>query len=179
MVLIPTVEDFPAASGLINMPHLNAVYETIMDEVFLDNQGRYITVHLPPERTADTTTQSLPQASQYNAFFGRVAIPRSNTRNAGVRITPRDMRFTALIKVGPIKEGDDTMGIGDLKANEAVVTVDISALPYIQEARSISVEGRRYQVTSDRPIGFTRRSYLMVFLEEINEKSVDTRENMG
>lgn len=159
------------------MPLLNAYYKSFIDESFLD-MGRTITLHLPPVKQQDTTTQSQTQPSQYNPYFGRVQAPKTNRRNTGVTITHRDVEYTAHIKVGPMK-GDDAMGIGDLAENQVVVTLAIAALDHANQALSMSIEGRRYQIDETRPIGLTQRDYLMVFGTEINEASIDTSANAG
>lgn len=159
------------------MSLLNAYYRSFIDESFLD-MGRLVTLHLQPIKEQDQTTQSQTQPSQYNSYFGRVQAPQTNRRNAGVTITPRDIEFTGHIKVGPIS-GNDMMGIGDLDANQVVVTLDISALQYVKQALSMSIEGRRYKVDDTRPIGLTRREYLMVFGTEIDEASIDNSTNAG
>jgi hypothetical protein len=74
---------------------------------------------------------------------------------------------------------DDTLGIGELKENEIVVTLDIAAIPHLDETLSFSVEGRRYSISETRPIGFSKRQYILVFGDEINEIDTDTSENAG
>lgn len=178
MIQLTSNEDFTASSGIINMPALEAVYHSVMDEAFVD-LGRTITLHLNPVIEQDTTTQGLAPPQQYNPFFGGVPVPKSNTKGKGVKVTPRDVNYTAQIKVGPLKEGKDMTGMGDLKANEAMITLVIEALPHLQDTLSISVEGRRYSIIETRPIGFTKRRYIMVKLEEINEKDVAGGVNEG
>lgn len=168
MVLLPNNQDLTASSGIINMPFLEQVYHSIIDETFLD-LGRTVTLHLSPEVQQDTVTQSQPAPQQYNPFFGRTPVPRTNTRNPGVKITHRDVQYAAHIKIGPLKEGDDAMGIGNLLANEAAITLVIEALPHIKEALSVSIEGRRYSIDETRPIGFSNRRYIICKLTEIQE----------
>jgi hypothetical protein len=50
-----------------------------------------------------------------------------------------------------------------------MITVVAEAIDHVNEARSVSIEGRRYAVENTRPIGFSKRRYLMVLLEEIQE----------
>lgn len=175
MTLIPTTENFAASSGLINFGHLENIYHSIIDETFQGfggSRGKAI-VHLPPSVVEDTQTQSGPQATQYNPFFGRASMPSPHTRHAGTRVTPRDIEFTVHSRIGPMGD-DDLMGIGDLKDNEASFTFPIEALSFIQDALSISYEGRRYQVDETRPIGLTVRRYVIVKCTEINEKDINT-----
>ena len=145
MANIPNNQDLTAGSGIINMPFLENIYHSFMDEALLDlggDRGQVI-FHLEPEIQQDTTTQSQPAPQQYNPFFGRVPVPRTNTRNPGVKVTPRDVSYTAHIRIGPIKASEDMMGIGDLDENEAMITVVIEALQHVESALSCSVEGRR------------------------------------
>jgi len=168
MVLIPNNQDLTASSGIINMAFLEAIYHSIIDEATID-LGRVVTFHLKPIVQQDNVTQSKSAPQQYNPFFGRVPVPNTNTRNSGTRITPRDVEYKAHIKVGPIKETDGG-GMGDLLANEAVITVVAEALAHVLESISVSIEGRRYTLVGNpRPIGFTSRRYLMVKLREIQE----------
>jgi hypothetical protein len=172
MVLLPSPEDFSSASGVIDMGDLNQIYKACMDETFLPTGlARTITLHLPPTKVQDPVTQAQPQPSQYNPYFGRVQAPRTNRRNAGVTITPRDIQFSAQIKIGPTKEGEDTTGIGDLAANQVACTLDITALSFAKQAQSMTVEGRRYDIDITRPVGFTERSYVIVRGTEIDDPS--------
>jgi hypothetical protein len=169
MVFLSNNEDLSAASGILNVAFLEAVYHSVMDDTY-GSMGiaRPVVLHLKPEIEQDPVTQAQPAPQQYNPFFGRTPVPKINTRSPGVKITPRDVQYTAQIRVGPI-EGDDEMGIGNLKANEAVITLVVESLPHLRDTLSISIEGRRYSIDETRPIGFSRRRYVMVFLTEINE----------
>jgi hypothetical protein len=179
MVILSATESFPSSSGLFDVGRLEGIYQTFIDTSFT-TLGRTITVHLPPEIQQDVTTQSRPQGQQVNPFFGgRVPIPRTNTRSTGTRIVPRDRQYTAHIKIGPLQEGDDAQGIGDLKENQAAITLDIAALEDVKNAQSISIEGRRYSVHETRPIGFSNRKYIIVILDEIQELDSDTSLNAG
>jgi hypothetical protein len=153
MVFITSNQDFSAASGLLNIPFLEAIYHSVMDETFLNPAlARNVVFHLQPTRQQDTT----------------------NTRQPGVKITPRDVIYKAHIKVGPISEKEGG-GMGALKDNEAMLTVVIEALPHVQEAISVTVEGRRYSIIgTSRPIGFSVRRYLMVKLQEIQEQEAQS-----
>jgi hypothetical protein len=178
MIQLSSNEDFSASSGIINMPALEAVYHSIIDETFVD-LGRTITLHLNPIIEQDVPTQGLQPPQQYNPFFGGVPVPNNNTKGKGVKVTPRDVDYKAHIVVGPLKEGDDSTGMGDLKANEAMVTLVIESLPHVKDTLSVSIEGRRYSIIETRPIGFTVRRYLMVKLEEINEQDIAGGVNEG
>lgn len=168
MVLLPNNQNLTASSGLINISFLEQIYHSVIDETFMD-LGRTVVLHLKPEIQQDTVTQSQPAPQQYNPFFGRTPVPKINTRNPGVKITPRDVEYSAHIKIGPLHEGDDSMGIGNLLANEASITLVIEALPHIQETLSVSIEGRRYSIDETRPIGFSTRRYIICKLTEIQE----------
>lgn len=153
------------------MQFLDDIYHSVIDETFLD-LGRLITIHLPPLQEQDNTiTQRQPQANQFNPFFGRTPVPSVNTRNTGFKVTPRDVQYHAHIKIGPVA-GDDTTGMGDLKANQLQLTLDIRALEHITQALSVSVEGRRYTLDETRPIGFSSRRYIIVKMTEVNESQV-------
>jgi hypothetical protein len=178
MIQLPSPEDFSASDNLIDFPGLDDIYHSIMDET-LASMGRTITLHLVPQKTQDVATESQPPASRYNPYFGRVQFPKTDTRNTGVDIVPRDINFKAHIKIGPV-EGDDSKGIGHLKSNEAQITLDISALPYLAETLSVSVEGRRYIILGDpRPHGLISRRYIIVMLQEINDPTTKIGENDG
>lgn len=177
MVLLANNQDLTAGSGIINMSFLESIYHSVMDEALQDlggDRGQVI-FHLKPLVQQDTVTQSQPSAQQYNPFFGRTPVPSQTTRHTGTKITTRDVSYTAHIVVGPsIPKTNDLNGIGHLNNNEAMITVVIEALSHVQEALSVSIEGRRYSVNNTRPIGFTKRRYLMVKLTEIQETESQT-----
>lgn len=172
MVIIPNNQDLSAASGIINVGFLEAVYHSFMDEAMVKIAGnRFVTMHLPPIKEQDVITQSKPAPQQYNPFFSRVPVPATNTRNSGTKNTPRDVIYNAHIVVGPIKNKNDLTGMGELNQNEAMITVVIEALEHVNQALSFSIEGRRYSKDGDpRPIGFSTRRYLMVKLRAIQEQ---------
>ena len=178
MVLVPSNEDFSAASGVVNIGALQSIYKRIIDETFVD-MGRIVTFHLEPRRTVNPTTPQQPQANSFNPFFQGVPVPRTNTGVHGVEITPRDVQYTAHIRVGPLKGGDDQSGMGDLKANEAQLTLHIGALGHVSDALSVTVEGRRYRIEETRPVGLTKRDYMLVKLTEIQETDLAQGENEG
>lgn len=175
MILLSPNQDLTAASGLIDIGLLNDIYHSFMDEA-LSDMGREVMIHLEPSIESDSITNSQPQSMQYNPFFKRAAIPSPNTRNTGVKITTRDVLYKGHVRIGPF-EGNDNTGMGSLKENEARITLVIEALEHVKSARSIGIEGRRYSVSRDRPIGFTERKYIMVWLTEIQES--DIQEGMG
>jgi hypothetical protein len=170
MVLLPNNQDLSAASGIINIAYLEGIYHSFMDEAMFKLSGsRFAIFHLPPIQEQDNTTQASPAPQQYNPFFSRVPVPANVTRNPGTKLTPRDVQYNAQIVVGPIKD-DSKNGIGRLDVNEAMITVVIEALQHVNEALSVSIEGRRYTRVGDpRPIGFSQRRYLMVKLRAIQE----------
>lgn len=168
MVLLTSLQDLSQASGIIDTNFFESIYEGFMDEA-MGKVGRTVTLHLSPVRQQDSATQSAPAAQQYNPFFGGVAVPSQTSKHTGVKFTHRDVQYSAQIKIGPLKEGEDTTGMGDLKANEAVITLVIEALPHLKETRSISIEGLRYSIIESKSVGFSRRKYVLVKLREINE----------
>ena len=172
MVLINNFEDLTAGSGIINMPFLENIYHSFMDEALQDLGGQrgQVIFHLQPTVQQDNVTQSQAAPQQYNPFFQRVPVPKVTTRNSGTKITYRDVQYTAHIVIGPLDvSADDSTGIGNLAGNQAAITVVIEALPHVQEALSVSIEGRRYSIIDTRPIGFTKRRYLIVKLEQTEE----------
>ena len=171
MVIINNAEDLTSSSGIINMPFLDSIYHSFMSEALQDLGGQRgpVTFHLPPTVQQDTPTQAQVGPQQYNPFFQRVPVPSANTRNTGIKVTPRDVIYTAHIRVGPLDTEQDVTGAGRLKLGEARITVVAEALQHAKQALSVSIEGRRYTVIAIRPIGFTQRRYLMIVLAEIQE----------
>lgn len=178
MVLIPNLQDLTAGSGIINIGFLEAVYHSFMDEALEDLGGRRgpVIFHLDPAVQQDTATQGAPAPQQYNPFFRGVAVPQKTTRTPGVKITPRDVQYTAHIRVGPMKVSENLEGMGDLLDDEIQLTVVIEAINHVKAAQSFSVEGRRYSVEDTRPIGFSVRRYLMIKGKEIQEKEPPTND---
>lgn len=172
MILLTSGENLTAGSGIVNMPLLDNIYHSFMDEAMLD-MGRTITLHLEPAVEVDNSNISKPQAQQYNPFFGSVVVPDTSSRNPGVKHTHRDVEYTAHIVIGPLKSEDDKKGIGELKSNQAAITIDIGGLQHLKEALSVTIEGRRYKVHDTRPIGLNSRRYVIGILEEINESDGD------
>ena len=174
MVLLPNNQDLTAGSGIINMPFLENIYHSVMDEALLDlggDRGQVI-FHLKPTREQDNVTQSQAAPQQYNPFFGRVPVPQTNTRNTGFKVGYRDVEYTAHIVIGPVSAGDDNKGIGDLKANQIRLTVVKEALGHVNDAISFTVDGRRYVVDETRIFGFSKPRYILVFGTEFNEQNV-------
>jgi hypothetical protein len=180
MIFIPNNQDLSASSGILNIPFLEAIYHSVMDDALMGlggNRGQVI-FHLNPIVQQDNATQARPAPQQYNPFFGRAPVPNQPTRNPGTKLTPRDVEYTAHIVVGPhIPGANDLGGIGHLNNNEAMITVVIEALQHVQEAIAVSIEGRRYAVDNTRPIGFSKRRYLMVKLSEIQETEQPSPDN--
>ena len=168
MVLIANNQDLSAGSGVMNIGYMESVYHSFMSDAMV-NLGRVVTFHLPPIKEQDTVTQAQPQAQQYNPFFSRVPVPAANTRNAGIKVTPRDVQYKAQIIVGPLNNDKRLNGMGWLNENEAMITVVIEALEHVTAALAVSIEGRRYTVVETRPIGFSVRRYLMVKIRAIQE----------
>ena len=177
MININPLKIFSDVSGIINTSFFEGIYQTFMDAGFA-KIARIITLHLKPIIEQDIVTQSQPQASQYNPFLGRVATPITNTKYTGTKITPRDVIYNAHIRIGPL-DSNQLMGIGNLKMNEAMVTLPIEALLHVQEALSLSIEGRRYSIKETRPIGFSQRRYILLHLQEIQESDIAARTNEG
>lgn len=172
MIFIPNNQDLSASSGVLNIPFLEAIYHSVMDDALsgLGGQRGQVIFHLSPIVQQDVATQSRPSPQMYNPFFGRSPVPNQPTRNPGTKLTPRDVAYTAHIVVGPRIPGtNDIHGMGHLNNNEAMITVVIEALQHVQQAIAVSIEGRRYAVDNTRPIGFSQRRYLMVKLSEIQE----------
>lgn len=177
MIFVTSNQSLSASSGIVNIPFLEGIYQTFMDEALLGlggNRGQVI-IHLIAAIQQDTSTQAQLPPQQYNPFFSRVPVPNQTTRHTGTKVTQRDVIYSAHIVVGPhIPKADDLNGVGHLNNNEAMITVVIEALPHINEAVAVSIEGRRYKVENSRPIGFSQRRYLMVRLTEIQETDITT-----
>jgi hypothetical protein len=147
-------------------------YDSFMDSSFAA-LGRTITLHLAPEKTIDTSgIQAAPTALHYSPFGGRA--PRrapstiSTVRQTAVTLVHRDVEYTAHIKHGP-KDEDDTGGVS-LETNEVLTTTLMESLPHINEARTATIDGRRYEKESTRKIGFQDVRYVMTKWKEINEQ---------
>lgn len=177
-MLIPNNQDLTAGSGIINMPFLEAIYHSFMDEALQDLGGGrgQVIFHLDPAIQQDPATQGARPPQQYNPFFRGVAVPQRNTRTPGVQITPRDVEYSAHIRVGPMKATENTSGMGDLLDDEIQLTIVIEALNHVKGSQSFSVEGRRYAVEDTRPIGFSQRRYLMIKGKEIQEQEPPTND---
>jgi hypothetical protein len=176
MVLLTSNQDLSQASGIIDFGFFESMYECMMDEAML-GLGRIVTFHLEPEIRQDVTTQSQPAPQQYNPFFNRTPVPSTNTRNTGARVEPRDVEYSAHIRLGPLSADEDNTGMGELTDTQAIITVVIEALEHVEKALSVSVEGRRYSIDRNRPIGFSKRKYLMLKLEQIQEREPKTPDN--
>jgi hypothetical protein len=146
-------------------------YDSFMDSAFAAI-GRQIVLHLTPVQVIDSSgVQAATSALHYNPFAGRA--PRrapstiGTTRQPAVRLTHRNVTYTAQIKHGP-KQTDDTGGIS-LEKDEVLTTLIVEARPHVTEALSATIDGNRYQVEWIRDIGFQDRRYIMVKWSEINE----------
>jgi hypothetical protein len=177
MILLPTKQNFAASSGLFNIGHMENIYHSMMDEMFI-KLGREAIVHFPPLIQQDTATSSVPQAQQYNPFFGRAPLPNPTARNPGVKVTHRDIPYKVQSRI-TIKGAKDEHGIGDLKDNQIALTFPIEALQDVQNCISVSFEGRRYQVDEDRPFGFSIRRYFIAILSQLNEIDTNTTGTNG
>ncbi len=180
MVLLTPNEDLSAASGLLNIPHMEDIYHSFMDEALVTlggDRGPAI-LHLPPILQQDNSTQSLPQPQQYNPFLKRAPLPSPGVKHTGAKVEHRDVEYTVLDRIDD-KDGDDTRGIGRLKANEIELTFVIEALDHVNECLSLSFEGRRYRVDRTKPIGFSRRRYLLVVCQAIQEQDTNTEGTNG
>lgn len=171
MILLTSNENFSASSGILNIPFLENIYHSVIDETFL-TLGRIVTLHLPPLVQQDNTTQSQPAPQQYNPFFGRVPVPLTNTRNTGTKITHRDVEYRCHAIQGPIIKGEDSSGIGNLKANQIKITLVKEALGHVNEALNFTFEGRRYTIDESRIIGFSVPRYIIILGTEINEQNI-------
>jgi hypothetical protein len=172
MVLLPNNQNLLAASGLVNMPFLESIYHSMMDEMMSDMGGgdNIVTFHLFALEQQDNVTQSKPAPQQYNPFFNRVPVPLTNTRNTGTKVTPRDVQYNAQITIGP-KKGNDKTGMGDLKANQIQLTVVKEALGHLNDTLSFTARGNRYTIDELRVIGLSTPRYIIVIGTEINEQN--------
>ena len=134
--------------------------------------GRTITLHLTPEKTADTDgTQASTPAVHYNSFQRRAGrqVPSriSSTRMPAVKITHRDVEYQAHIKHGP-KDADDRGGV-ELLNDEVQTTTLLESQKHITGAISATIDGRRFNLEWSRPIGFQSARYLISKWRAINE----------
>lgn len=169
MVLIATDQDLSQSSGIINFPRLNEIYEAFID-MSLVGMGQTITLHLPPSIKENINTQVSPfQGQQYSPFFGGAARYPDITKRSAVEVTPRDLPYTAHVKIGPM-ELDDKMGIGRLEANEAMTTTSRESEVYLRQCYAATINGRKYTLKEGlRPVGLIDKKYIMAVWVEMNE----------
>lgn len=170
MVLITANEDLTQASGVLPIGSMASIYEGLMDNA-LSELGRSITVHLEPTIQANpTVTNPSTQHGAYNPFFHGSSRPTAGGQQKGVRVTHRDVVYTAHIKHGP-RPLDDTGGMGTLEEDEAQTTTVYESLTDIERAVSATIDGERFVLArGPRPIGFNSTKYLMCVWKRIVEK---------
>lgn len=175
-IIITSPESFTQSSGLINFPSLNSLYESIIDESFV-GLGRRIILYLQPQIQADPTSYG-NTSTAYNPFFNQTVIPPDSTKTTGVRVTTREIEFTAHIRIGP-KDMEDNSGMGRLMRNEAQTTTVIESHKYLAECISAKIDGLIYRLKEGpRTIGFSNKLYVICKWERINERdSADPNSN--
>lgn len=146
-------------------------YHTMIDSSFFA-LGRMITLHLEPVKTEDTDgVQASTPAVHYNPFQGRggrqVPSQISTTRTPAVKITHRTAEYIAHIKHGP-KDADDKGGV-ELLENQVQTTTLIESKLHINGTLTATIDGRRYNLESTRPIGFRDVRYLISKWTRVNE----------
>ncbi len=146
-------------------------YASLMDSSFFA-LGRTIVLHLEPERTIDASgVEASTIAVHYNPFMGRggrqVPSTISTTRMPAVTLVHRDVEYIAHIKHGP-KDADD-QGV-ELLDDEVMITTLIASRAHISAAISATIDGRRFNLESTRPIGFRDIRYLMSKWRRVNER---------
>ncbi len=129
-------------------------------------------LHLQPTKTEDTDgVQASTPAVRYNPFQRRggrqVPTPISTTRTPAVKITHRDVEYIAHIKHGP-KDADDKGGV-TLLENQVQTTTLIESKLHINGTITATIDGRRYNLESARPIGFRDIRYLISKWTAVNE----------
>lgn len=162
----------PDGQGSFPWPGFDDLYDSIFDSSFA-SAGRTITLHLKPIVIPDSSgVESGPIATRYNPFGGRTSrrVPSqiSTTRTAGTQFIYRDVEYVAHIKHGP-EEDDDTGGL-TLDQDEARTTTVLESLEHVLEAESCTIDGRRYQRSSVRQIGWKSTRYIMTKWKIINER---------
>lgn len=145
-------------------------YNNLMDSSFAA-LGRVITLHLEPVKTADTDgVEASTPAVRYNPFQRRggrqVPSQISTTRMPAIKITYRDVEYVAHIKHGPKDIDKDGVALRD---NEVQTTTLIESKLHINGTLTATIDGRRYNLDSTRPIGFRDISYLISKWTRISE----------
>jgi len=172
MVMLPTKEDLSQASGVVPFRLMNYYYESFMDHALVE-MGDTITLHLDPIRRQDpdiTQTPSGPRA--YNPFFDNSARPSAGGKNRGVRVEPRDITYTAQVRIGPQPQ-DEARGIGKLDNGQAQTTTSIESLNDIKKCQSATIRGERYRLFKEpRPVAFlgSDLKYVIQIWERVQEK---------
>lgn len=146
-------------------------YNNLMDSSFAA-LGRTITLHLTPVKIEDTDgVQAGTPAVHYNPFQRRggrqVPSQISTTRTPAIKITHRDVEYIAHIKHGP-KDADDKGGIA-LLANEVQTTTLIESKLHINGTLTATIDNKRYNLESTRPIGFRDIRYLISKWTSVSE----------
>lgn len=173
MVIISSSEDFSQASGNINYANLNFIYEGIIDNSFV-GMGRTITLHLPPQITQNDSVASNPiKAGAYNPFLGGSVRPTEQGQNRGVKITYRDVEYTAMIKHGP-KPADDRTGMGALMKDQVRTTIVYESLDDLLNCLVATIDGLRYSRLGDyKPIGLTDKKYIIQDWQRVQEEEIN------
>lgn len=168
MVVLPTKEDFSQASGLINYPFLNSLYEGFMDKALLE-MGRQIVIHLQPAVTEDKSVSTKVDAGAYNPFFRNSSRISSGGKGKGVVSQPRDIGYTAHVVHGPRPLNEQT-GAGALSEDQVQTTTVYESLGDIESAVSVTIDGNRYRKLEDpRIVGFSDAKYVLQTWERIAE----------
>ena len=146
-------------------------YHSLMDSSYFA-LGRTIVLHLTPEKIIDTSgVEASTPAVHYNPFMRRggrqVPSTISTTRTPAVQLIHRDVPYAAHIKHGP-KNSDDKGGI-ELFDGEAQTTTLIESQKHINGAITATIDGRRFNLESTRPIGFRDVRYLISKWKRIDE----------
>lgn len=146
-------------------------YHNIIDSSFFA-LGRVIVLHLEPQKTEDTTgVEASTPAVHYNPFQRRggrqVPSSISTTRIPAIKITHRDVEYIAHIKHGP-KDSDDKGGVA-LQDDEVQTTTLIESKLHINGALTATIDSRRYNLESTRPIGFRDVRYLIAKWKRVSE----------
>lgn len=146
-------------------------YHSLMDSSFFA-LGRTIVLHLTPEKTVDASgVEASTPAVHYNPFMRRggrqVPSTISTTRTPAVIVVHRDVSYAAHIKHGP-KDADDKGGV-ELLDDEVQTTTLIESQKHINGSLTATIDGRRFNLESTRPIGFRDVRYLISKWKRVNE----------
>lgn len=162
-------QDLSQASGTIGYGFLSYIYEGFMDSA-LNGCGRSITLHLEPSIQQNESVKSNPiKPGSYNPFFGTSIRPSDDGQSRGVKVTNRDVSYTAHIRHGPV-EPENAGGIGELKRDEVRTTTVFESLDHLKDCVSATIDGQRFiKLKGYKVIGFSDKKYIIQDWQALQE----------